>query len=222
VRDSSIVVVPSFDERFHVKRVDDPPFTTWNIMVDWGGVRDYTHGLLYTYDYLRNKIVFKEEFLFYENTPTSNIWPKVMEWRSARRIPIDNVRADAPGQTIVDIAGVYKETIALPNKEDWQASINFMNVSFGQGLIEIDPDCKFLIESLRSGTFNKQRNDFARSKTLGHCDAIACIMYALRHYDKNNPYPQATPPADAYFYRPKDDGDEMLTGMVGKAFGNFK
>jgi hypothetical protein len=32
------------------------------------------------------------------------------------------------------------------------------------------------------------RTDFERTSALGHCDAIAAIMYGLRTQDKSNPY----------------------------------
>jgi hypothetical protein len=64
---------------------------------------------------------------------------------------------------------------------------------FRQGKIEVDPKCKLLIATLKSGQFNKQRNDFARTEALGHCDAIATLMYAARCFDRSNPYPMQTP-----------------------------
>lgn len=222
IRDASIVIVPSFNETLHVRQINTPPFTRWNIMVDWGGVKDYTVGLLYTYDFLRNKLMFKSEFMFRENTPTSTIWPVVLSWRSTYKVEIDNIRADAPGQTLVDIANLYKEAVALPDKEDWQANINHLNVVMGAGTVEIDPSCKFLIESLRSGTFNKQRNDFARTKALGHCDAVACIQYAVRHFYRDNPYPVMTPSSQHYHVVPKEDEMIKISGITGKGFGVYK
>jgi hypothetical protein len=218
VRDSSIVVVPAFNEKVHVRQVDIPTFTRWNIMVDWGGVRDYTVGLLYTYDYLRNKLLFVDEFLCRENTATNVIWSKINAWRKAYNVGIECIRADAPGQTLVDIAVYAKESISLPDKSDWQAGINNLNVRFSLNELEVDNKCRFLIESLRSGTFNKHRTDFERTKALGHCDAIASMGYAIRHYDYDNPYPNSTSSGNNHFVRPKRDEEIELTGMVGRSF----
>lgn len=224
IRDASTVVVPAYDEARHVKLINEPAFSTWCIMADWGGTRDYTVGLLYTYDYLRNKILVKEEFMFTENTSTKVIWPRIEAWEKQKQVGIDWIRADAPGQTLVDLAELTKRMISLPNKEDWQAAINHLNVVFASDTIEIDPSCTFLRESLRSGTFNKQRNDFARTKALGHCDAIAALMYAVRHFSKDNPYPQKSINSEAYFMKPKEDEDniEVSGASFGRGFGAYR
>lgn len=222
IRDSSIVVIPSFNEHKHVKRVNVPAFTNWHIMIDWGGVRDYTVGLLYTYDYLRNKILIAAEFLYYENTPTSIIWARALQWQQERQIPVERVWADAPGQTLVDLSAMYNTSIAMPGKDDWEAEINNLNVMFGIDKIEVDLSCKFLIETLRSGVFNKKRTDFERTKALGHCDAIAALKYAVRHVVKDNPYPETHAPSDHYFIRKPADEDAEMAGAVGRGFGRYR
>ena len=35
--------------------------------------------------------------------------------------------------------------------------------------------------------FNKNRTDFQRTEELGHCDALACLMYSVRSQDKTLP-----------------------------------
>ena len=224
IRDSSVVVVPSYDENLHVREFTIPVFTHWHVMVDWGGVKDYTVGLLYTYDFLRNKLLIKSEFLFKENTSTKTIWPRVQSWRDTFLVPIDRVWTDAPGQTLVDLAEITKEAVSLPNnKEDWQASINHLNVLFASNTIEIHPTCVFTRESLRSGTFNKQRTDFERTKALGHCDAIAALMYASRNFVKESPYPQSTANSESFFVRPVDSDDISIDGAsLGRGFGAYK
>lgn len=223
IRDSSIVVVPGYDDSKHVRTLSIPAFTTWHIMVDWGGVRDYTVGLLYTYDYLRNKILVKSEFKHLENTPTDKVWADVVKWRAPYNVAIDWIRADAPGQTLVDLANMTGESVSLPPKDDWQAAINHLNVLFGSNMIEIDPSCTFLRESLRSGTFNKQRTDFSRTKALGHCDALAALMYAVRHFNKENPYPQSTANSENYYMRPKKDEEfDVDASAFGRGFGAYR
>jgi Terminase-like family. len=232
IRDKSLVVVPAFNDEKHVLQLTIPPQTTWNIMVDWGGVQDYTVGLLYTYDYLRNKLLFKEEFVFFENTPTNVIWPEIRRWMEDYHIPWTRVYADAPGQVLVDLASLLSKakergkmplvegepSIGLPRKDDWESAINNVNVKFGIDFIEIDEGMKFTRETLRSGTFNKKRTDFERTKALGHCDALATLMYAIRHFDKENPYPHIFQRVENVFVRPKTS-EASIGAMVGKSFG---
>jgi hypothetical protein len=77
----------------------------------------------------------------------------------------------------------------LPPKDDWLAQVNALNVAFAQDRIWIAPNCVFTIQSLVSGTFNKNRTDFERTHALGHCDALAALVYGYRCVDKTDPYP---------------------------------
>jgi hypothetical protein len=106
--------------------------------------------------------------------------------------------ADCPGQLQVDLNKVGF-SVKLPKKLDWQAGINHMQVEFGQGRVLIDPKCKFLVASLEAGMYNKNRTDFERSETLGHCDALAALSYALRMLNRENPFPQVFLSRDRYF-----------------------
>ncbi len=88
----------------------------------------------------------------------------------------------------------------MANKElfhaDWrfrdnkEAQINQLNIMVGNNQILIDPRCKTLIMQLKYGVWNKQRSEFARTKELGHSDAIDALLYLLRNVKRNrNPVP---------------------------------
>jgi hypothetical protein len=64
-----------------------------------------------------------------------------------------------------------------------------------------------LIDSLKYGLWNEKRSEFARSKTLGHFDAIAALMYLIRNIDEaTNPIP-----VKLGFNQVNYDEDEQLT-----------
>jgi hypothetical protein len=63
-----------------------------------------------------------------------------------------------------------------------------LRTAFTHGKIEIAPHLTLLIATLRSGTFNRNRTDYQRSVALGHCDAIAALVYGYRMRIKTNPY----------------------------------
>jgi hypothetical protein len=69
--------------------------------------------------------------------------------------------------------------------------------------VEIDPRCKLLITTLRSGTFNHNRTDLARTSTLGHMDAFMSFAYGLRHANTANPYPGIRRRAAAHALLPR-------------------
>ena len=188
VRDTSIVIVPAFDSKRDVVEIDHPHEAKWQVVSDWGGVRDLTVSLLMGYDYISDMDVVLDERVFSANTPTEIICRELFQLERLYPIPISGRYADTPGQVSVDLTQTHGYMVQPVKKEDWQAAINYMNVRFSQRKVKIHPRCKFLVQSLESGTFNKLRTDFERTQTLGHCDAIAALMYGLRTQDKANPY----------------------------------
>lgn len=213
VRDSSIVVVPAFDETKHVRPLQMPGYFNLQIAMDWGGVRDHTVGLLYCYSYHDNRMYVLQEFHCGPNVGTNEIVKGMREMEAERFIKKRAV--DAPGQIMVDLSTMHNYDVQLPPKDDWKAQINALNVAFSEDRLWVSPDCPFLIETLRSGVFNKNRTDFERTRTLGHCDAIAALMYGHRTLDRSNPFPDVVP--DNTFIPPQ----ENHINLTGKKFGAY-
>jgi hypothetical protein len=193
-------------------------------------VRDKTVAHLVGYDFNRNKMLVLREVVHEPNTSMPIIHPSLLTLEDGK--PATQRIIDMPGQVQVDLVNLNYEVIT-PQKQDWQANINNLQNQFRQNQIEIHPSCKFTVVSLSSGQFNKQKSDFARSETIGHCDAIASLMYAARQLNKDNPYPKMNHGTDGYFCRkPPVDNEETVgmaiqqksfmqgTGM--KKFGAFK
>ena len=177
---------PDFNESIHVREFPTPHFGQWLIAGDTGGVRDKTVFLLITNDYLLNKIQVIDELYFDPNTPSSVFVQKVKEMEGQR---ICTRVVDAHGQTQIDLAFLGFSS-ALPRKDDFHAGLTLLRNTFHNNEIEIHPRCKFLIQTLKGQMLNKSRNDYERSDTLGHGDAIAALIYGVRHTDRvTNPAP---------------------------------
>lgn len=210
VRDRQIVVIPDFNEQYDVEDFPRPPWVNFELYTDWGGVRDNTHTLLMGYDFLRAMDLVYDELWFPPNTPTHDI---VKAWRERwpeDKFPVKTHTIDAPGQLQVDLRDTHKIDFRTPNKEDWESNVNHMANRFTTRKIKIHPQCKMLIQTARSGTFNKHRTDFDRSQALGHMDAAAALMYAIRHLDRSSPFPTQSPTSDK-FYIPQNVAE---TGQV--------
>lgn len=104
--------------------------------------------------------------------------------------------ADLPGQLQIDLYTEHKYEVRPPPKDDWQAAINNLALGFTTDKIVVDPRCRLLVQTLKSGTFNKNRTDFERTQSLGHCDAIAAAMYGYRTQDRTNPLQRHRPGGD--------------------------
>lgn len=224
IRPSSLMVVPDFsDTHKHVLPFHSPAVCSWSITIDWGGVRDKTCAILHTYDYLANLDLVRDEKVFEPNTSTSAIVSALVDdWHSEYKI--DNVYADVPGQTQVDL-NALGYFVSLPQKSDWLSSVQTLAARFTTDKILIDPRCKFIRNSLRSGMFNKARTDFERSESLGHCDGLAALMYAIRCQNKSNPYDlDRNFHSNTMFVMPKTmkrPESEVAALLSPKQFGRF-
>lgn len=219
VRDGQSVIVPHYDPKKHVKELTLPSSFFLQTVIDWGGVQDKTVALLYTYDFRRNKRQWIDERVFEANTSTDVIVKSVLEMEAGE--PVRRI-ADCHGQTKVDLYANHGFEVGMPIKDDWQAGINQMQLTFTNDENEIHPRCKFLQASLEGGRYNKHRTDFSRSKALGHCDALAAMMYGIRGQNKSNPYPHIYPNRDITFDRGivRDPMQQVAEAIQPQQFGN--
>jgi hypothetical protein len=232
VRDTNVVVLPDWNEKLHTGDVSLPDYLHMHTTIDWGGVRDKTAAILHFYDFILDVDVFWDERIFPPHTPTNVIVEecKAMEANFLKIKESHSISSrfiDAPAQMVyVDlIQPPYEYFASIPNKPSFKASVNSLNSRFKQGRAVIISRCSFLIESARSGLFTKNKEDFERSESLGHCDGIAAMMYALRMRNTEDPYP-------AYLARPSNISlpNQFSAGMVletsnaivPKAFGKHR
>lgn len=219
VRDQSITVIPHFTKD-HVSTFELPLQSRYFVTIDFGGVRDKTAALLHTYDYFNNKHLIIDERVFDANTNTEEIVGEL--WRLEAGYTIEQRVSDCPGQLLIDLNETHAYQVVMPNKTDWLASVNQMSVLFTMNQIMIHPRCKFLIQSCRSGTFNKHKTDFERTATLGHCDALAALMYAVRAQSKETPYTSITSQVVDNFWIPQKPDNSNLGFTPRKKFGVFQ
>lgn len=222
IRPVSKVVIPAFDQERHVESFRLPTYCFWTVTLDWGGVRDLTVALLHTYDYNTGIHLICDEMKWEANTSTNEIVRGLRQYDSSHQIAAR--WADVPGQIQVDLEHEHHYQVQVPPKTDWKATVQNLNAIFANNNIRIHPRCTFLIKTLRGALFNKQRIDFERSSDLGHCDAIAALMYAVRTQDISNPYVVQAKGSDNYFGSAlKNDGEVQFAQAINpKRFGNFR
>jgi len=203
VRDASIVVVPDYDDVVHASPHLGLPLKFFpHITTDFGGVKDKTVALFHFYDFFSDQSIIWDERVFEPNTETGLIVHGIREMEALWMVEAENFLpfdesgepvgitryVDAPGQLQIDLREHHKIAMSIVPKADWQTAINNVAVRFSQNKVKVHSRCTFLRQTLKSGTFNKQRNDFGRTNALGHCDAIAALMYGLRVERRQNPY----------------------------------
>lgn len=210
IRSDSLMIVP-FDVATHVSEFNLPLDHIWSFTIDWGGVRDKTCGLLHTYDFTTNTMLIWDEIHWPSNTSTNVIVKEMKQFLDKHKVKLEYIYADVPGQISVDLSNNYGLTVMSPHKNDWLASVNNMASLFHMKKILIKPRCQFLIRTCYSGMFNKNRSDFQRTEELGHCDALAALMYSIRSQDKTMPFEnekQQNIMSASQFVPPEEDDNE--------------
>ena len=186
IRSDTLMVVP-FDNSRHVSDFEVPESCVWSVTIDWGGVRDKTAALYHTYDFNRNVHLIWDEQIWDSNTPTDQIVQELKAKIKSHRLDVPVVYADVPGQIAIDLNNNHNFPITAPYKNNWLAGVNNMAATFNTDSIQIHPRCTLLIRTCFAGMFNKNRTDFQRTLDLGHCDALAALMYAIRSQDRELP-----------------------------------
>ncbi len=80
---------------------------------------------------------------------------------------------------------------APTTKEKLHEMVGELRVWVKAGRVKVHKRCKQTIGCLNSGIWNDKRSEFERSKTFGHFDAVAALIYGVRNVDVwSNPVPQ--------------------------------
>lgn len=159
------------------------------------GVRDLNVTLFAYYDFQRAKLVVEREHVISGpemTTPLlhSQLSAIEMELWDGKE-PYKRVADNNNPLLLLDLGSIHNMFFHSTSKDELHAMVNHLRVWIQQGRIEIDESCKTLIDSLKFGIWNDNRTEFARSKSLGHYDALAALMYMVRNIDEaTNPIPR--------------------------------
>lgn len=191
VTDETLAIVPEMKSYNYMRAQTDknyPFYHKYNAM-DLG-VRDLNVNLFAYYDFVRAKIVVERELVMSGPkmiTPTlhraiadieTELWGQGVE-------PYKRVADNNNPMLLQDLGSIHNMFFHSTSKDTLHAMVNALRVWFAQGRVEIDESCVFLIDSLKYGIWNETRSEFARSKTLGHFDALAALMYLVRNIDEH-------------------------------------
>ena len=157
------------------------------------GFRDLTVALFGYWDYESAKLMLQDEIVLRGNAATTdNIARKIINkeielWH--RHAPHKRV-CDTDPRLIENLKKLSNLHFRPTKKDNKEAQVNQLNIMIEREQVQIDPKCKTLLTHMRYGIWNDARTAFARTKALGHCDAIDALLYMARNLDRgNNPMP---------------------------------
>jgi hypothetical protein len=207
--DITRAIAPSFRKDEHVRTML-PEYVSWGLFGDAGGVKDKTVFLEAGYDHATGKVVFRSELSFDNGTPSSVVIAAVKgKWPTHLTLVLD-----APGQLLIDYSSLGLQA-ALPAKDDFGAGLLLINNAFYNKTVMINPECSLLVRTLEGGLLNKQRSDYERSDSLGHCDSVAAAIYAIRCVDRTTDL-RPRPKRENVFFIPRDP--EHIKQIKGMSF----
>ena len=197
ISDEESLIIPQFSQNKE-KILSEIDYQTYHfpyVFIDSGFAIDYT-AILWAYLHFESKrLVVVDEFL--SKGMSSGDISKVIRDGEERCFkdslhPTRRIGDFTPAQ-IEDLRRHFGVSIRPAEKWDRESAVSTLQTSFWEDKIRINPRCKRLIYQLENG-IRDDKGDFVRSEELGHCDAIAALVYGHRlvlgmlHQD---PRPQA-------------------------------
>ncbi len=200
VVDKNRLIIPEWEREYETNIPHDSLFDYWDkyFALDTGSV-DKTVGLLSYYKYDEATLIFEDEIVYEGRNWTTDML--AAELRMKERNHWGNSKVyrrvgDTNNQVILaDITHLHKMPIIPAVKmgggiESLQALVNIARMWVKSGRVKVNPRCKLLIQTLHDGIWNKTKDEFAKTTALGHMDALAAFVYAIRNVDEqHNPVP---------------------------------
>lgn len=203
IADADRLVVPEFTPELMSKIVTDkyikPPYYDAYESMDIG-VRDLTVVLFAYWDFKNAKLVIEDEFItngkeFRTDTLASNIKIKEKQLYTHQtsgefKPPYLRIADNNNLVLLNDLSFTFNLTFLPTRKDDKLAALNSMRVMLAEEKILIHPRCKVLCAHLRNCTWDKGKENYARSADNGHYDAVDALVYLVRNLHMyRNPYP---------------------------------
>lgn len=224
--DTTKTIIPEWDSNRNVGAYERPRyfgFLKKFCFLD-SGVRDKTVGIVGYYDFPKAKLVCEAEFALQGSEVTTRAIYESFAKLEADLGYENPIRYSDNDNIILlqDLDTDHQMHFIPTSKDTLPAMVNNLRLWVKDQRVILLPTCPLTARTMKSGLWNKDRTEFKRSVALGHCDALASLMYGVRNvetYAHINPIPVGfgTDLANNFFRNPND-----LTGsakVIADAFG---
>ncbi len=176
-----------------VREIDPPDYIPDRYVSMDIGFRDLTVALFGYWDYELATLVIQDEVVIPTNQgSTDRIESEVVAKEKelwGKDPPFRRV-CDTDLRLIKDLNDKGTLRFLPTRKDNKEAQVNRTNIMIINGQIVVHPRCKVLAAHMQYGIWNLQRTQFARTSSLGHCDAVDALLYMVRAISRNrNPKP---------------------------------
>lgn len=199
IPDGTRQLTPEFSKELHVAEFNRPAYFDFLIKTSAldSGVRDHTVQLYSAYDFPTAILHIEDELVLTGNEViTDTIYKRTVQAETE----LGYKRADrwADNDNLILIQDLNKAGSDDKSGRHWtptskdsvEAGVNMVRLWLKNGRIRISSKCRFLIGTLETALWNKNRTDFDRSKVFGHADALSALIYLIRNVNtRTNPIP---------------------------------
>lgn len=196
VVESEMAIVPEWDETKYAIKTEKPryyeffdKYTALDI-----GVRHYTALIFGYYDFTKATFIIEKECKVKGSSVTTDEIARLVKeneielWGNQR--PYKRVSDNNNLILINDLLTKHDLPFIATTKDNLHAMVNNVRMWTKSGRINVEPSCKYTIGCLNQAVWNPNRTMMAESRTLGHFDALAALIYLIRNVDEHhNPIP---------------------------------
>lgn len=167
------------------------------IIIDHGTV-DLNAIIFGYYDYPHGKYIVEREIKLARGPTTKQIGKMIREERLRLwgNLPIERAIIDGSPQIRIDLNAEFEDivfvfpakSVLVTDNAGREGMVNKLIMALGDGQIVINPECKTLIETIRTAEWkvsNTGKREFARMGKIGHCDFLAALVYAWGGWYRN-------------------------------------
>lgn len=232
IPDENVVLVPEWGPQQTRQYVVEPPIDEYYqyyhryVSMDLGIKNDFTAALFGYYDFKRAALVIEDEFQIKGPEVTTDILrSKVVNTEMklwGEKKPLRRISDNNNPLLIQDLLTLHNVPFIATDKNALHSMLNEVRLWVKQGRILISPKCDILRRCLENGIWeNEKKIQFGRTKSLGHMDMLAALIYLVRNIDTNtNPIPFTHGiSADDYFITKPDNSSKEVKAMKQMFFG---
>lgn len=195
VVDSDLCLIPEWRDDYvrDVKRDEYYGYYHKYVGMDLGRL-DHTAIIFGYYDFKKASLIIEDELTLVGSEWTTETLKKelleVEERLWGEQKPFRRISDNNNPHLIIDLQSIHNISFIETDKESLEAMINEVRLLVGEGRILVNPKCTMLLGCLKYGIWDNRRKEFARSKTYGHFDMLAALVYMVRNLAKgSNPIP---------------------------------
>lgn len=158
------------------------------------GVKDLTAGLFAYYDYQNAVLIIEDEITMNGPTMTTDKLAEVIRAKETQLWNTMHVHKRIADNELLLVQDLTSKGVPFGSttKSTVEQMTNKVKIWVQTGKIVVNPRCSMLLGCLRYGIWRKGQigHEFDRSKTYGHYDHLAALVYLVRGIDTTtNPIP---------------------------------